>query len=176
MVCAGAGGHGGTLSPFALVPELRQIFDGTILLGGAISTGAQVSAARAVGADLAYVGPRFVATQEALVSEAQKRMVVEARAADILYTPNISGVNANIMRPSLVAQGLDPDASPPAHALDMDNETKAWKTLWSAGQGVGSIIDVPPAAELCQRLAREYHAAVSALAEESFVRGKGDAA
>lgn len=169
-VCAGAGGHAGTLSPFALVPELREVFDGTIVLGGAISTGGQVAAARMLGADMAYLGTRFIATAEALVPEDYKQMIADSRAADILYTPNISGVHANFLRPSLLAAGLDPD-NLPAHAqLDMENETKAWKTVWSAGQGVGSIHDRPGAAELCERLIAEYGDAVRAMRKDAFAR------
>lgn len=162
-VCAGAGGHAGTLSPFALVPEIRQVFDGTILLGGAISTGAQIAAARLLGADLAYLGTRFIATREAMVPEDYKEMLVASRAADILYTPAISGVNANFLRPSIEAAGLDPDNLPRGHALDMANEAKAWKTVWSAGQGVGSVTDLPAAADLCARLIAEYDTAIAGL-------------
>lgn len=167
-VCAGAGGHAGTLSPFALVPEIRKFFDGAIILSGAISTGAQIAAARALGADLAYLGTRFIATQESLAADAYKQMLLESEAADIVYTPNVSGVNANFMRPSLVANHLDPDAPPGTHVLDMADEARAWKTIWSAGQGVGSVRDIPPAAALCQRLGAEYRAAVEALAGDAF--------
>jgi nitronate monooxygenase len=162
-VCAGAGGHAGTLSPFALVPEIRGFFAGTILLAGALSTGAHVLAARALGADLAYLGTRFLATAEALIPAAQKRMILDSAAADIVYTPNVSGVPASFLRASLAAAGLDPDAPPSGHRLDLGNEVKAWKTVWSAGQGVGTIGDLPPAAALCDRLAAEYHAARAAL-------------
>jgi nitronate monooxygenase len=167
-VCAGAGGHAGLLSPFALVPEIRAIFDGTIVLSGAISTGAQVAAARALGADLAYLGTRFIATTESLAPEAYKQMILEAVAKDIVYTPNVSGVNANFMRPSMEANGLDPDAPPGDHVMDMSNEARAWKTVWSAGQGVGSVRDVPGAAELCERLRAEYRETVASLASQDF--------
>lgn len=162
-VCAGAGGHGGTLSPFALVPEIRAFFPGTIILSGAISRGADILAARALGADLAYLGTRFLATRESMVSDEQKRMIVDSRAADILYTRNISGVHANFMRQSMTRIGLDPDSLPEHGQLDMTKEAKAWKTVWSAGQGVGAIRDVPPAAELCDRLVAEYAAALEQL-------------
>jgi len=161
-VCAGAGGHAGALSPFALVPEIRQVFAGTILVAGALSTGAHVLAARALGADLAYMGTRFIATREAMVGDAQKRMLLDARAADIVYTPAVSGVPANFLRESLAAAGLDP-ATLPAHKLDLGSEARAWKTVWSAGQGVGSIADLPSARDLCDRLAAEYAAARAAL-------------
>lgn len=157
-VCAGAGGHAGMLSPFALVPEIRQFFDGAILLAGALSTGAHVLAARALGADLAYLGTRFLATREAMVPPEQKEMMLATRAADIVYTPNVSGVHANFLRPSLAAAGLDA-ASEERPTLDLQSEAKAWKEVWSAGQGVGSIDDLPGAAELVDRLAAEYAAA-----------------
>lgn len=167
-VAAGAGGHAGTVSPFALVEEIRQVFDGTIILAGAINSGAQILAARAMGADMVSVGTRFIATREATVAEGFKRMIVESRAADILYTPNISGVAANFLRPSIEAAGLDPDALPPKGELDMEGEAKAWKTLWSAGHGVGGIHDLPGAAELCDRMIAEYRAAVRAVASDPF--------
>lgn len=167
-VAAGAGGHAGPLSPFALVSEIASFFSGTLILSGAISTGAQIAAARAMGADMAYLGTRFIATREALVDDAYKQMILSAKAADIVYTPAISGVNANFMRQSIVAAGLDPD-NLHAHAkLDMQNEAKAWKTVWSAGQGAGTISDVLPAAELCTRLIGEYREAVGELAADEF--------
>ncbi len=158
-VAAGAGGHAGNLSPFALIPEVRSVFDGTIILSGAMSTGAHAAAARVMGADLAYLGTRFIATRESAAPQAYKDMLLGAAAADIVYTPAISGVNANFLRPSIKAAGLDPD-NLTAHAkLNLDDEAKAWKTVWSAGQGVGSILDAPPTAELCARLIAEYTAA-----------------
>ena len=168
-VCAGAGGHGGTLSPFALIPEIRSFFDGTIILSGAMSDGAQIAAARAMGADMAYLGTRFLATREALSPDAQKDMILNAHAADILYTDAISGVNANFMRPSIIAAGLDPEQLVKHGPMDMNNEAKAWKTVWSAGQGVGSIDDVLPAADLCDRLVAEYGAAIARLAADPFL-------
>jgi len=168
-VAAGAGGHGGPINPFALVSEIRQVFDGTIVLGGAINTGAQIAAARMMGADMAYLGTRFIATREALVPDAYKEMIVASRAADILYTPNISGVPANFLRPSIAAAGLDPDDLPPHGKLDMQSEARAWSTVWSAGQGVGGISDRPPAAELCVRLIAEYRAAMRGAARDPFL-------
>ncbi|MCZ8100177.1 MAG: nitronate monooxygenase family protein [Burkholderiales bacterium] len=158
-VCAGAGGHAGTLSPFALVPEIRRIFTGTIVLSGALSTGFDIAAARALGADLAYLGTRFIATQESMAPDAYKRMILDADASDILYTPAISGVNANFMRPSIVAAGLDPENLPPHGKMDLQEEAKVWKTIWSAGQGVGSIADIPSTADLVARLKHDYLAA-----------------
>lgn len=162
-VCAGAGGHAGTLSPFALVSEIRSVFSGTIALAGAMSTGAHILAARAMGADLAYLGTRFIATRESMAQEGFKDMIVKTSAADILYTPAISGVNANFMRPSIVAAGLDPDNLPAHGKMDLNNEARAWKNIWSAGHGVGSITDVPTVAELTARLKAEYEAARAAL-------------
>ncbi len=165
-VCAGAGGHAGLLSPFALVPEIRAMFGGTVILSGAMSTGAHVAAARLIGADFAYLGTRFLATPEAAVDPEHKRMIVDAHAADILYTPAISGVNANFLIPSLLRKGLDP-ANLQGHAkLDMNSEAKVWKDVWSAGQGVGSVHDIVPAAQLCGRLIAEYDAARAGLAAE----------
>lgn len=163
-VCAGAGGHAGALSPFALIPEIRSIFGGTIILSGAMSTGAHVAAARLIGADLAYLGTRFIATRESLAPDAYKQMLLEARAADIVYTPAVSGVNANFMRQSIAAAGLDPDNLVGHGKLDLSEEARAWKTIWSAGQGVGSVTDLPSAGELCARLAQEYHDACKLLA------------
>jgi nitronate monooxygenase len=170
-VCAGAGGHAGTLNPFALVSEIRQFFGGTVIVAGAINTGAQVAAARAMGADFAYLGSRFIATREAMVPEAQKTMMQGATAADVVYTAAISGVPANFLRPSIAAAGLDPDNLPAGAKLDMAAEAKVWKTIWSAGQGVGGIHDVPGAAVLCDRLVAEYRAACAAMAADRFAQG-----
>ena len=169
-VSAGAGGHGGTMSPFALVSEIREFFGGMIVLSGAISRGADVLAARAMGADLAYIGTRFLAAAESLVSEEQKQMMVASSAADILYTPSISGVNANFMRQSLTRVGLDPDNLPEHGKLDMHNEAKAWKTVWSAGQGVGAIKAIVPAAELCAQLVTEYSEALGRIRSDRFAQ------
>ncbi len=167
-VAAGAGGHAGTLSPFALMAELRQVFDGCLVLAGAINTGAQVLAARVMGADMVSIGSRFIATSEAMVSAAQKQMMLTARAADVIYNAAISGVSANFLRPSLIRNGLDPDNLPAAGRLDMGSEAKAWKTVWSAGQGVGGIDAILPAAQLCERLIAEYAAARAAVAADPF--------
>lgn len=167
-VSAGAGGHAGTVSPFALVQEIRQVFDGTVILAGSISTGAQIAASRLMGADLAYLGTRFLATKESMVQAEYKAMVRETHAADIVYTPKVSGVNANFLRPSVEAAGLEL-ASDEAHGgLDMENEAKAWKNVWSAGHGVGAIEDEPSAAELCQRLTAEYREAMRQACNDEF--------
>jgi nitronate monooxygenase len=168
-VAAGAGGHAGTLSPFALVTEIRSIFAGTIVLAGAISTGAQIAAARLMGADLAYLGTRFIATREALVPEGYKEMITGAGAADIVYTPAVSGIPANFLRPSLEAAGVDPTAA--GRPLDMEHEARAWRDVWSAGHGVGSIGEVPGAADLCARLGAEYRAAMEAAAADPWRGG-----
>ncbi len=161
-VAAGAGGHASTLSPFALVAEIRRIYRGCVILGGAISEGRQIAAARMMGADLAYVGTRFIATQESLAPDGQKAMVLESQAADIVYSAAVSGIHGNFLRQSLLHFGLDPEKTRSASDYDFGTEdAKAWKTLWAAGQGVGSIGDLPAAAELCGRLEREYRDALS---------------
>jgi nitronate monooxygenase len=166
-VCAGAGGHAGATSPFALSSEIRQFFDGTLLLAGAISDGRQVAAALLMGADLAWLGSRFIATRESLAPEAYKQMLLRASAADIVYTDAVSGVPANFLRESLEANGFD-IAELMRRGLgsgklkDLGDEAQAWKTIWSAGQGVGTIRDVPGTAELCTRLKDEFHAACAA--------------
>ncbi len=164
-VCAGAGGHGGSLSPFALVPEIRRIFGGTIVLSGAIGRGADILAAQALGADLAYMGTRFLASAESGVPQDQKKMIVNAEAADILYTDRFSAAPANYLRPSIVACGLDPDNLPVASAHDIGSGVRPWKNVWSAGQGVGSISGILSVAELCDQLEREYQTARVELSE-----------
>lgn len=167
-VAAGAGGHAGTLSPFALVGEIRKIFNGWIALSGAMSTGAHVAAAIAMGADFAYVGTRFIATQEAQASDDYKTMVLDSTAADILYSPYFTGVHGNYLRPSIAQAGFDPDALPAREADSMDIATrvdkpKAWKDVWSAGQGVGSVDDIPAVDMLVHRLQTEFLQASSRL-------------
>ncbi|MBM4378714.1 MAG: nitronate monooxygenase [Deltaproteobacteria bacterium] len=161
-VAAGAGGHAGTLHPFALVTEIRGFFQKTLLLGGCINTGAEVLAALTVGADLAYMGTRFIATQESSAGDAYRQMVVDARAADIVYTPAVSGVPANFMRPSLEKAGYDMEKLLRPGEVDYgnklkpaDDEAKAWKTVWSAGHGVAGVRDVPTVKELVDRLRSE---------------------
>ena len=166
LVCAGAGGHAGLSSPFALVPQLRQRFDGTIILAGAISDGAAVRAARVLGADLAYMGTRFIATQEAHADQAYKQMIVESELADVIYTNKVSGISGNFLRQSLEAAGIDWRFDGAAKEINMDlskrsehkqdSDKKAWKDVWSAGQGVGQINDVPSVAALVDRLEDEF--------------------
>jgi nitronate monooxygenase len=160
LVCAGAGGHAGALSPFALVREVRQFFDGPIALSGAITDGNGVLAAEAIGADFAYVGTRFIATQEANAAEGYKQMIVDTSAADVVYTPYFTGVHGNYLKPSISRAGLDPDNLPAADKTKMnfgsDAAPKAWKDIWGAGQGVGNIHEVLPVRELVGRLRHEY--------------------
>jgi nitronate monooxygenase len=170
-VSAGAGGHTGTMSPFALVAEIREVFGGTIVLGGAITTGRHIAAARVMGADLAYLGTRFMATREALAPPALKDMIVASRAADIIHTPNVTGVHANFLRQSLRANDLDPEHLPPYEDLRHMPEARPWKSIWSAGHGVGSITDVPTAASLCERLVAEYRQAMMDACDDRFIRG-----
>jgi nitronate monooxygenase len=161
-VCAGAGGHAGTISPFALVREIREFFDGAIILSGAMSSGADVFAAQAIGADLAYIGTRFIATTEAHVLDEYKQMIVESSCEDVVYTNLFSGVKGNYLRGSVVRTGFDPDNLPEADKSKMnfgsgsDLKAKVWRDIWSAGQGVGNIRDVLPTAELVARMIREY--------------------
>jgi nitronate monooxygenase len=166
-VAAGAGGHAGTLSPFGFLAEIRAFFDKTVVLSGAITNGSQIAAAQLMGADLAYLGTRFISTRESLAPEGFKEMIVNANAKDIVYTDSISGVHANFLRASIVAAGGDPE-NLPAHSgmrVTAEGEAKAWKNIWSAGHGVGDIHDIPSTAELCGRLAGEYREAVRRLAE-----------
>ncbi|WP_338925915.1 nitronate monooxygenase [Mycetohabitans endofungorum] len=164
LVAAGAGGHAGTLSPFALVGEVRKLFDGPLVLSGAIANGASILAAQAMGADLAYIGTRFIATREAHAAHAYKQAIVQASAADIIYTNLFTGVHGNYMRQSIVAAGLDPDNLPMSDKSQMNfgdgsSKAKAWKDIWGAGQGVGLMDDIPSVAELVARLKDEYQAA-----------------
>src|SRR6202167_1777953 len=164
-VCAGAGGHAGVLSPFALVKQIREIYPGTIILSGAMSNGADVLAAQALGADLAYLGTRFIATAEANAGADYKQMLIDSRAEDIVYTSLFSGVAGNYLRGSVAHTGLDPDKLPQADKTKMNfgtggnTELKAWRDIWGAGQGAGQIHDVPSTAELVDRLESEYRAA-----------------
>ena len=172
-VAAGAGGHAGTQSPFALVHEIRKWFDGPLVLSGAIATGAAVLAAQAMGADLAYVGSAFIATGEANASEAYKRMIVESSASDVVYTDLFTGVHGNYLRGSIAASGLDPDKLEDFDPAGMDfgsggnTGAKAWRDIWGAGQGVGAVEEIVPAAELVARLKREYEAARAELVRKS---------
>jgi nitronate monooxygenase len=172
-VAAGAGGHAGQLSPFAIIQELREWFDGPIALSGAIANGRAVLAAQAMGADLAYVGSAFIATQEARAAKNYKQMIVDSGGEDILYTNLFTGVHGNYLRPSVVAAGLDPENLPHADPSKMNfgsggnQSAKAWRDIWGCGQGIGAVKSVPSAGELVARLAFEYEAAKRELAEKT---------
>ena len=172
LVCAGAGGHAGMLSPFALVGEIRKFYDGPLALSGAITNGSAVLAAQAMGADFAYVGTRFIATREANAIEGYKQAIVGSAAVDVVYTPFFTGVHGNYLKKSIVASGLDPDNLPDKDKTAMDFGSavaaKAWKDIWGAGQGVGTIDDVPSTAELIARMKQEYRAAKAALCSNNY--------
>ena len=172
-VAAGAGGHTGRASPFALVNEIRQVFDGTLLLSGAMATGFDIAAAQMMGADLAYLGTRFIGTRECRAQDGYKEMIVESSLSDIVETDRVSGVNASFLAPSLADAGLHEGngvtaeleiASELADALDEQGEKRAWRDIWSAGPGVGSIKDLPGVDELVSRLEAEYYDACTAQA------------
>lgn len=177
-VSSGAGGHAGAINPFALLAEVRAVFNGTLLLGGCLSTGQDVAAAQMMGADLAYMGTRFINTHESLVDDAYRDMIIRSKAEDIIYTPKVSGVPASFMRESMIAAGLDPNDKRPKEVIDYGTDLSvdapedakqdqskekkkgAWADIWSAGQGVASISDVVTVKKLVDRLEREYRAAV----------------
>lgn len=167
LVANGAGGHAGVVNPFALVEEVRTFFDGTIILSGCLSTGRDVAAATMMGADFAYMGTRFISTTESQAQAEYKQMIVDAGASDITYTPAVSGIPANFLTPSLIANGIDPKTLP-EHKLDMADEAKAWKTVWSAGQGAGAVHDILPVAELVGRLRDEYAEACAVFDKKRF--------
>ena len=160
--CAGAGGHAGMASPFALVREVREFFDGTIVLSGAMTSGADVLAAQALGADMAYIGTRFLATTEAHVPPDYKQMILDSSSDEVVYTSLFTGVKGNYLARSVTAAGLDAANLPEADKSKMDfgsggnTEKKAWRDIWSAGQGVGNIHEVLPTRELVARMVREY--------------------
>ena len=166
-VCTGAGGHAGPLNPFALIKEIRSEFDGTLILSGCITGGSDVLAARALGADLAYSGTRFIATEEANANHGYKQMIVDSAAADIVYSSLFTGIHGNYLKGSVRNIGMDPDNLPEGRKEDMDFskgtdiEAKAWKDIWGAGQGVGNIHDVLPARELVLRIESEYRDALA---------------
>ncbi|WP_290652236.1 nitronate monooxygenase family protein [Aquisalimonas sp.] len=174
LVCAGAGGHAGTLSPFALVSEIRGFFDGPIILSGAITRGEHVLAAQSMGADLAYIGTRFIATAEANADPEYKAMILGSSARDIVYTSLFSGVHGNYLGGSIANAGLDPknlpegDKSKMAFGSGGSSKSKAWKDIWGAGQGVGNIHEVLPVAEVVRNLAHEYRAAQDRLADSRW--------
>jgi nitronate monooxygenase len=167
-VAAGAGGHAGTTSPFALIEEIREWFPGPLVLSGAIATGRAVAAALAMGADLGYVGSAFIATREANAQDGYKQMIVDSAAADIVYSNYFSGVHGNYLKPSIRNAGFDPDNLPQADPSKMnfansDGKVKAWRDIWSAGQGVGAVKAVVSVADLVGRMKREYEASLTRL-------------
>jgi nitronate monooxygenase len=177
-VAAGAGGHAGGTSPFALVQEIREWFDGPVALSGAIAHGRSILSAQAMGADLAYIGSAFIATQEARATEGYKDMIVESAADDIVYSNLFTGVHGNYLRPSIIKAGLDPENLPQSDPSKMNfgsggnQEAKAWRDIWGCGQGIGAVKDIPTAGQMVDRLAAEYEAAKAGLAEKtSFTAG-----
>ncbi len=170
LVATGAGGHAGTLSPFALVGEVRKFYDGPIALSGAIATGDAILAAQAMGADFAYIGSRWLASQESNVTDAYRQAIVASTAADVIYSNLFTGVHGNYLRQSIINAGLDPDNLPQADKTKMNfgsgstSKAKAWRDIWGAGQGVGLMDDTPTVAQIVARLSDEYHAARKRLA------------
>jgi len=170
-VCAGAGGHAGPLSPFALVKEIRKEFDGAIILSGCITSGKDVLAARAMGADLAYSGTRFIATEEANAVPEYKEMIVNSASSDIVYSSLFTGIHGSYLKASIANAGLDPENLPDGSKADMDfakaskSEAKAWKDIWGAGQGVGDIDEILPAREVALNMEREYRDSLAELVE-----------
>ena len=165
LVCAGAGGHAGALSPFALLREVKEWFDGTVILSGAIGDGHAVAASLVLGADFAYMGTRFIATQEANADPEYKKMLEESAADDIVYSSLFTGVHGNYLKPSISNAGMDPDNLPTADKSSMNfgsggnTKSKAWKDIWGSGQGIGRIYDSPPVSELVNRIKTEYEQA-----------------
>ena len=173
LVCAGAGGHAGALSPFALLREVKEWFDGTILLSGAIGDGFCIASALAMGADLAYMGTRFIATEEANADQGYKDMLIQSAADDIVYSSLFTGVMGNYLKPSIAAAGLDPNNLPEADKSKMNfgsggnMKSKAWKDIWGSGQGIGAIQNVEPVEAVVSRLETEYRAAIDSLVQRS---------
>jgi len=174
-VAAGAGGHASTLSPFALIQEIRKWFEGPLILSGSIANGRSVLAAQAMGADLAYIGSMFIATQEANAVQAYKQMIVDSAAEDIVYTNLFTGVHGNYLAPSIVNAGMDPTNLPESDPSAMnfgsggESSSKAWRDIWGGGQGIGAVEDIRPARDVIERLAEEYKAAKASL-DSRFVK------
>ena len=172
LVCAGAGGHAGALSPFALLREIKEWFDGTIILSGSIGDGYSVASSLALGADFAYMGTRFIATKEANADQGYKQMLIESAADDIVYSNLFTGVSGNYLKPSIKNAGLDPDNLPEADKSSMNfgsggnTDAKAWKDIWGSGQGIGLIKDDPSVEELVERISQEFQQAKKELLEK----------
>jgi nitronate monooxygenase len=173
LVCAGAGGHAGALSPFALVREVKEWFDGTVLLSGSIGDGHCIASALAMGADLAYIGSRFIATEEANADQGYKDMLVESVADDIVYSSLFTGVDGNYLKPSIAKAGMDPDNLPDADKSSMNfgsggnTKSKAWKDIWGSGQGIGSIKDVQSVENVVAEMEHDYRAAIDSLVQRA---------
>lgn len=165
LVCAGAGGHGGTLNPFAFVAAVKKFYDGTVILSGSLSTGADVAAARLMGADYAYMGTRFLAVEESSAPDDYKQMVIDSSVEDVLYTDSFSGVPVNVLIPSLEKQGIDPKTLKPRADIDLSHlvNAKAWRDIWSAGHGVTTVTKRETVKEVVSQLEREYEEGVKAL-------------
>lgn len=165
LVCAGAGGHGGTLNPFAFIAAVKKFYDGTIILSGSLSSGADVAAARLMGADYAYMGTRFLAVEESSAPEDYKQMVIDSSIEDVLYTDSFSGVPVNVLIPSLEKQGIDPKTLKPKKEVDLSHlvNAKAWRDIWSAGHGVTTVTKRETVKEVVDQLEREYEEGVNAL-------------
>jgi nitronate monooxygenase len=174
LITNGAGGHGGTLNPFAFIQEVKSFWDGPIILGGTISTGQDILAAEVLGADFTYMGTRFIAAKEMAASQEYKEMLVESNSSDIVYTPAFSGISANYLKPSVVKAGIDPQAllkePKPNLAELMDANVKAWKDIWSAGQGVGAIKEIQSIGEIVEELEEQYKGALQLVLEKESNR------
>jgi nitronate monooxygenase len=166
LVCAGAGGHGGTLNPFAFIAAVKGFYDGTIILSGALSTGGDIAAAQLMGADYAYMGTRFLAAEESSAPEEYKQMVIDSTVEDVLYTDSFSGVPVNVLVPSLVRQGIDPASLKPKSEVDLSHlvNAKAWRDIWSAGHGVTAVTKRETAKEIVDTLVAEYELSIAELA------------
>lgn len=172
LVCSGAGGHGGTLNPFAFIAAVKEFYDGTIILSGSISTGADILSAKIMGADYAYVGTRFIAAEESSAFDEYKEMVINADINDVLYTDSFSGVHANVLIPSLIKQGIDPRTLKPRDEVDLSHlvDVKAWRDIWSAGQGVTTVKKRETTKEIVDTLQKEYEASIAKVAEIQLIK------
>lgn len=168
LVCAGAGGHGGTLNPFAFIAAVKKFYDGAIILSGALSTGADIAAARLMGADYAYMGTRFLAAEESSAPEEYKQMVIDSTVEDVLYTDSFSGVPVNVLVPSLIKQGIDPAALKPKSEVDLSHlvNAKAWRDIWSAGHGVTTVTKRETTKEIVDTLVAEYESSLAELSSK----------